>query len=146
MIFAQSLIHTMPYYSFAPCIGMHQGRTRTKWWYALNRANLFKIALCNFFIPISLCNVCYKIISKIIANRLKIVLEKFIGSFQSAFVKGWMISYNYIIAHEILRSFKRRRKCKTMCIKLNMGARAYDRLEWDLIVAVLEAFGFTKSS
>lgn len=62
------------------------------------------------FRPISLCNILYKIIAKVVANKLKKVLERVIGPFQSAFVQGRMISNNYIIAHEILHSFKKKRQ------------------------------------
>lgn len=53
-------------------------------------------------------------------NKLKKVLERVIRPFQSAFVKGRMISDNYIIAHEILHFFKKKRKGKLMAVKLDM--------------------------
>lgn len=62
--------------------------------------------------PITLCNVVHKIISKVICNRLMIILLKMIGPFQSAFLKGGMISYNYIIAYEVTHSFKTKRKAR----------------------------------
>ena len=61
-----------------------------------------------------------------VANKLKKVLEKVIGPFQTAFVEGRMISNNYIISHEILHSFKKKRKGKLMALKLDM-AKAYVR-------------------
>jgi hypothetical protein len=42
----------------------------------------------NYFRPISLCNIIYKIISKLLANRLKPLLFKIISHFQTAFVYG----------------------------------------------------------
>jgi hypothetical protein len=58
------------------------------------------------FKPISLCNIVYKIISKILANRLKVHLHKIIYALQSAFVSKRNIQGNTILAHELLRTFK----------------------------------------
>ncbi|KAL5721690.1 hypothetical protein ACHQM5_005303 [Ranunculus cassubicifolius] len=58
------------------------------------------------FRPISLCNVSFRILSKVLANRIKPLLEKFISPNQSAFVKGRLIQDNIVLAHEIIRKLK----------------------------------------
>lgn len=68
-------------------------------------------------------------------------MGKIISPFQSDFVKGRMITYNYIVAHEVLRSFKMKRENKIMALKLDM-AKTYDRMEWDLLEEVLKSMGF----
>ncbi|KAL3819819.1 hypothetical protein ACJIZ3_005724 [Penstemon smallii] len=93
------------------------------------------------FRPISLCNISYKVISKIIANRLKPLLQRFISPNQMAFVEGRTINENSIISHEIIHYLHTRRGKKGFCaIKIDLS-KAYDRVEWSLLFCILKHLG-----
>lgn len=94
------------------------------------------------FRPISLCNVIYKIVAKTMANRLKPLLCDIISPTQSAFLPGRLISDNIILAYEAFHSMsKLRGKDRYMAIKLDIG-KAYDRIEWSFLQAVMAKMGF----
>ena len=82
--------------------------------------------------PISLYSVVCKIISNVLANRLKKVLIQVISDTQSAFVPGHLISDNILVTFESLHYMKKKKKKKGrtthIAVKLDMS-KAYDRVE-----------------
>ncbi|WZZ64930.1 hypothetical protein YC2023_076300 [Brassica napus] len=93
--------------------------------------------------PISLCNVGYKIISKVLCQRLKVYLPTLVSETQSAFVAGRLISDNILIAQEMFHGLRTNKACqgKYMAVKTDMS-KAYDRIEWEFIKALLQKMGF----
>ena len=79
------------------------------------------------FRPISLCNVIYKLMSKVLVNRLKKVLPYLVSENQSAFQAGKVITDNILMAFETLHYMKHYQSGKTgfMALKLDMS-KVYD--------------------
>jgi len=94
------------------------------------------------FRPISLCNTLYKIIAKILVNRMRPILQHLIHPCQSAFVPDRAIHDNILVAHEIMNKFRHYKGKKGfVALKIDME-KAYDRIEWDFLLACLRQLGF----
>ncbi|KAL9672157.1 hypothetical protein QQ045_028405 [Rhodiola kirilowii] len=87
-----------------------------------------------------------KIITKVLANRLKVVLQDYISVSQSAFVPGHLISDNILIAHELVNYMNTRSNGDVgyCCIKLDMS-KAYDRMKWDFLEKMQLKMGFPEA-
>ncbi|KAK4383974.1 Transposon TX1 uncharacterized protein [Sesamum angolense] len=92
-------------------------------------------------LPISCCNVIYKIITKILVLRIRGVLDKIISLSQSAFVPGRSISDNVLLAQELFSGYNQCRLPPHCALKVDLR-KAYDTVEWDFLLATLQLFGF----
>lgn len=73
------------------------------------------------FRPISLCNVCYKYISKVLANRLKGFMNFLVKENPYNFVGGRLSCDNIIIAQEVIHTMRTRRtRSRFVTIKMDM--------------------------
>ncbi|XP_060968349.1 uncharacterized protein LOC133035923 [Cannabis sativa] len=93
--------------------------------------------------PISLCNVIAKVITKVLANRMKGLLSEVISKHQSAFIPGRLITDNIMVSFEILHYLQRKQVGKDgfMALKLDLS-KAYDRVDWHFLCAMLARLGF----
>ena len=95
---------------------------------------------------INLCNMIYKIVSKVIANHLKPMLHSIISDTQSVFIANRLITDNILIAFESLHHMKNNciGKKGFIALKLDMS-KAYDRVEWIFLEKILLKMGFQAS-
>ena len=80
------------------------------------------------FKPISCSNVVYKIISKILANRLKTVLPGLVDEPQTAFVPGRSICDNILLAQELVYQYHLHKGQLRCAMKVDFSS-AYDSVE-----------------
>ncbi|KAK1297873.1 hypothetical protein QJS10_CPB14g00976 [Acorus calamus] len=92
------------------------------------------------FRPISLVNGCYKMLSKVLANRLKKVINFLVDKNQSAFIPGRLLQDGYLTVQECISASHREKK-KGVVIKLDF-AKAYDNVNWEFLFHLLSCHGF----
>ncbi|KAL8132934.1 hypothetical protein AgCh_008423 [Apium graveolens] len=93
--------------------------------------------------PIVLCNVSYKILAKVLAIGIKVVLPDVISENQSAFVKGRSITDNVLIAFEMIHytRLKNRGLVGEVALKLDI-IKAYDLSESEILTVKNESNEF----
>ena len=91
--------------------------------------------------PISCCNIIYKCITKVLCNRLRMVLPDIIMENQGAFVHSRYIMHNIMICQDLVKHYGRKNTSAGCMMKIDMR-KAYDTIERDFLKEMLEALGF----
>ena len=89
---------------------------------------------------ISLVGGLYKLLAKVLANRLKKVVGKVVSSYQNAFVEGRQILDTALIANEAIDSMLKMNESGVLC-KLDIE-KAYDHINWNFSLLVMQKMGF----
>ncbi|XP_031126953.1 uncharacterized protein LOC116029190 [Ipomoea triloba] len=96
------------------------------------------------FRPITLLNVAFKVISKVLVNRMRPIMCKLIRPHQNSFLPGRSTLDNVILTQEIIHNMhKRNGKKGLMAVKIDLQ-KAYDSVDWEFLGDTLEGFGFPK--
>lgn len=92
--------------------------------------------------PICLIGCLYKILSKVLASRLKKVIAKLISPCQSAFISGRQILDGVLMINEVV-DLAKRRKDECLLFKVDFE-KAYDSVSWSFLTYMLNRMGFDK--
>lgn len=90
--------------------------------------------------PISCCNILYKVISKVLANTLKVLLPELIEPNQCVFVKGRLLLENVLFATELVKDYHKSSIKARSVLKLDIS-KAFDSVRWTFITDALRAMG-----
>ncbi|KAK2354736.1 hypothetical protein QL285_092216 [Trifolium repens] len=93
------------------------------------------------FKPISLCNIVYKIITKVLVLRPRLILDSNIGPYQSTFQPGRATSDNAIVLKEIINSMRKSKKRGYIAFKFDLE-NVTDNVNWGFLKSCLHDFGF----
>ncbi|VFQ94486.1 unnamed protein product, partial [Cuscuta campestris] len=91
--------------------------------------------------PIACSNVVYKIITKILSNRMAGLLPSLINPAQAAFIKGRSIVDNILLVQHLVRGYARKRSPPCCMLKLDIS-KAYGTISWDFLRNTLQRIGF----
>jgi len=90
--------------------------------------------------PISLVGAMYKIIAKVLADRIKRVLPSVIDESQSAFLRGRGILDSVLLVNEVVEDLRRSGR-SGLCLKVDFE-KAYDSVRWEFLYDMLHKMGF----
>ena len=90
------------------------------------------------FRPISLCNTVYKVISKLLSERLQWITPIAVQRNQVGFIKGRLLSENILLAAELVSDFNKPGATTRGCLQIDI-TKAYDNVDWGFLLNILKA-------
>ena len=90
---------------------------------------------------IACCTVVYKIISKVLNNRMHGVIQSVLCDSQAPFIPGRKISDNIVLAHELVKAYTRKHISPRCMLKIDLQ-KAYDSMEWTFLEQIMYGLGF----
>lgn len=90
------------------------------------------------FRPVACCNTIYKIITRIISNRLKLFISLAVQGNQVGFIKGRLLCENVLLASELVEGFHLEGDVTRGCLQIDL-TKAYDNVNWDFLINILVA-------
>ncbi|CAA7057486.1 unnamed protein product [Microthlaspi erraticum] len=88
--------------------------------------------------PISCLNTIYKLITCLLAKKLKSILPDLIVPNQIAFVKDRLLLENVLLASEVIKGYHKQNLTPRMTLKVDIS-KAFDFVRWDFVLSVLQA-------
>lgn len=116
---------------------------------SLNDTNICLVPKCvnphsmKDFLHISMCNVVYKLVSRLLANRVKNCLSKCVSEEQSTFLEGRCILDNAMFAIKSIHALKIKTSGNKAQLSLKIDiSKAFDRVDRGFPKGMLERMGF----
>ena len=95
------------------------------------------------FRPIALANFKFKIITKVIVDRLASILPKIISTEQKGFIRGRNIKDYILLASEAINMLDKKSYGSNLALKIDV-TKVFDTLNWNFLLHVLKCFGFNQ--
>lgn len=97
------------------------------------------------FRPIACCNILYKCVTKMLADRLRKILPNLVSPFQSAFVPKLLIGDNILLAQALCKNYHLNSGQPRCMFKIDIK-KSFDTLNWSFLANLLEKMGFSNIS